>query len=85
MKTRTSAMDAYDQMNSSLITANISLQVPHVTQSSALYWSLLVLHQHTRKNKVSASTSSFQCPMLNTECVRLDNVKQLLTVLAVPV
>lgn len=44
VKTRTSAMDAYDQMNSSLITANISLQVTSVT--SAPCWSLLVLLKH---------------------------------------
>lgn len=51
VKTRTSAMDTYDQMNSSLISANISLQVTHVTQSSVLYWPLLVLHKHTRETR----------------------------------
>lgn len=56
VKIRTSAMDTYDQMNSSLIAANISLQVKHVTLASVLCWSLLVLHQSTRKI-VSASTS----------------------------
>lgn len=51
VKTRTSAMDSYDQMNSSLIAANITLQVKHVTQSSALYWPLRVLHKYNREAK----------------------------------
>lgn len=49
VKTRTSAMDAYDQMNSSLIAANISLQVTNVTLTSVLCWSLLVLHKYASK------------------------------------
>lgn len=56
VKVRTSAMDTYDQMNSSLIAANISLQVKHVMLASVLCWFLVVLHQSTRKI-VSASTS----------------------------
>ena len=38
-------MDAFDQMNTSLIAANISLQVTDGT--SALCWSLLALHKYT--------------------------------------
>lgn len=49
VKTRASAMDAYDQMNSSLVAANISLQVTSVILTSAPCWSLLELHTYTSK------------------------------------
>lgn len=52
-------MDTYDQMNGSLIAANISLQVTHVTQSSVLYWSLLVLHKYTRKTRFLLQRANF--------------------------
>lgn len=59
VKTRTSAMDAYDQMNSSLIATNIGLQVTHETQSSVLYWSLLVLHKNKMKTRFLLQRANF--------------------------
>lgn len=59
VKTRTSAMDAYDQMNSSLIATNIGLQVTHETQSSVLYWSLLVLHNNKLKTRFLLQRANF--------------------------